>query len=325
MCALLRRSFPDNAKSRPEVLTWQYWDNPFGAPEVWLWEDAGRIVGHYAVVAYPGKLDGRPARLGIGIDAAVDPDCQGLRLFGPMAATLYDHALAGAFDAVLCYPNEHSVRGIARQGWRELGLLRTRLLPLQPQWFAGRTGLPAPVLAPAVAVLRARAGRGRGAHETTEVAGVPEDADLLWAQLDREVASGVVRDGAWLRWRYVDRPGPSPYRCFTARRDGELRALAVTTEQSQRGATFSYLLELLAVDDRAGRAVVAAAAAASPGSAGILSATLPGSPLARRAAAAGLLPVPQRLEEKQLHFGVVGDDPALHAGWSLGWGDLDHL
>ena len=325
VCALLRRTFPDNAKGRPEVLTWQYWDNPFGAPVVWLWEDAGRVVGHYAVVAYQGMVGARPGRIGIGIDAAVDPDYQGRRLFGPMAAALYEHALAGGFDVIVCYPNEHSVRGVARQGYRELGLLRTRLLPLQPEWFARRTGLPAPVLAPAVAVLRARARRGLGSVQTAEVDAVPPDADLLWAQLEPEVVSGVVRDGAWLRWRYVDRPGPSPYRIFTARRDGELRGLAVTTEQQQHGATFTYLLELLAVDDRAARAVVDAVARASPGSAGVLSATLPGTALARRAAAAGLLPVPQRLEEKQLHFGIVGDAPGLQAGWSLGWGDLDHL
>ena len=325
ICALLRRAFPENAKGRPEVLDWQYWDNPFGPPTVYVWEDEGRVVGHYAVVAYPARLDGRPARIGIGIDAAIDPGHQGRGLFGPLSAALYEQARADGAGAVVCYPNDNSVRGIARQGWQELGQLRTWLLPLRPQWFAERTGVPAPLLAPAVAALRRWPRRGTRGHESRETPGVPDDADALWARLEPGLRSGVVRDAAWLRWRYLDRPPPSPYRWFEARRSGELRALAVTTEQQQRGGTFTYLLELLAADDTAARAVVAAVAAASPAAAGVLVATLPGTPLARRAAAAGMLPVPQRLEEKQLHFGVVDPSPVLRSGWSLGWGDLDHL
>ena len=325
VCALLRRAFPDNAKGRPEVLTWQYWDNPFGRTTAFVWEDAGRVIGHYAVVPYPAKVSGRPAVVGIGIDAAIDPEHQGRQLFGPLTAALYEQARADGMSAVVCYPNDNSVRGIARQGWQELGLLRTWLLPLEAGWFARRTGVPAPLLAPAVAALRRWPRRATALHETAEVTGVPEDADALWARLDAEVVHGVVRDAAWLRWRYVARPAPSPYRCFATRHDGVLRALAVTTEQQQQGGTFTYLLELLAADAVAARAVVAGVAAASPGSSGVLVATLPGTPLARRASAAGLLPVPRRLEDKQLHFGVVAPSPELRQGWSLGWGDLDHL
>ena len=142
ICALLRRAFPENAKGRPEVLDWQYWDNPFGPPTVLVWDDGGQVVGHYAVVAYPARIAGRPGLLGIGIDAAIDPDHQGRQLFGPLARELYRQALDDGMAAIVCYPNDNSVRGIARQGWEELGQLRTRLLPLQAGWFAGRTGVP---------------------------------------------------------------------------------------------------------------------------------------------------------------------------------------
>jgi predicted N-acetyltransferase YhbS len=325
ICALLRRAFPDNAKARPEILDWQYWDNPFGQPTVLVWDDAGRIAGHYAVVTYPAVLDGRPGRLGIGIDAAVDPDYQGRQLFGPLARELYQQATAGGHDAVVCYPNDNSVRGIARQGWQELGLLRTRILPLRPGWYASRTGIPAPLLAPPVAALRLRARRGTAGHQAREIDRPPTDADALWTLAGSGTVNGVIRDGAWLQWRYADRPGPSPYRWFEARREGAPRALAVTTEQQQRGGTFTYLLELIAAEPAAARAVVAEVAQASPESAGVLLATLPGTTPARLAAAAGLLPVPARLEEKQLHFGLVDPVPELRTGWSLGWGDLDHL
>lgn len=325
ICALLRRAFPDNAKARPDILDWQYWDNPFGPPTVLVWDDTGRIAGHYAVVTYPALLGGRPGRLGIGIDAAVDPDYQGRQLFGPLARELYRQATADGHDAIVGYPNDNSVRGVARQGMEELGRLRSRILPLRPSWYARRTGAPAPLLTPAIAALRLWARRGTAGHQAREIDGPPTDADVLWALAGRGTTNGVVRDRAWLQWRYADRPGPSPYRWFEARRGGALRALAVTCEQRQRGGTFTYLLELIAADRAAARAAVAHTAEHSPGSDGILHATLPNTPPAQLAAAAGLLQVPSRMEEKQLHFGVVDALPDQRNGWSLGWGDLDHL
>jgi len=326
ICALLRRAFPDNAKGQRPILDWQYWDNPFGSPTVWLWEDLGRVVGHYSVVPYPARISGRPARLGIGIDAAVDPDYQGRQLFGPLARSLYADALANDVQAVVCYPNENSVRGIARQGWAELGLLRTHLLPLRPDWYAERVGVPAAVLRPLVRLANLRV-RGPSDHECRQVAGrdLLDGADDVWQPQELELVNGVTRGAAWLRWRYLDRPGANPYRYWAAHRGGELRALAVTTEREQQGAPFTYLMELLAADVDAARALVGRIAAESNDSTGIVVATLPGTPLSTTATAAGLRIVPRRFEDKPLHFGVVSPQPDQRAGWSLGWGDLDHL
>lgn len=216
------------------------------------------------------------------------------------------------------------MRGISRQGWHEVGLLRSHLLPLRPQWFAARLRVPAPVLAPVVA-LAAR--RTVGTRTATSARRWPTSAT---SPTPSGRCSTARRTRAWSATPPGcggdrDRPGDGAYRYVVARRDGELRGLAVATEREQRGGRFTYLLELLVSDERAARAVVSRVAAGAEGSAGVLVATMPGTPLARRARAAGLRQLPQRLEEKQLHFGVVGGDPALRSGWSLGWGDLDHL
>lgn len=318
IAALLRRSFPDNPKGDLDVLLWQYWQSPFGPPVVWLWEDRGEVVGHYTVIRYAGRLDGRPATLGVGVDAAVDPAYQGRRLFGPMAARLYADSADQGIAAVLCYPNDSSVRGIGRVGWRELGLLRTHLLPLEPAWFARRLHLPGPVVGAVLPLLRRRAPAG---IQVQEDAAPDPRADGLWRQREATVGSGVVRDLAWLTWRYVQRPGGG-YRYFAAQREGVLVGVAVTTERAQGGGRFAYLLELVAGNGRVARALVAAVARSSPGCAGLVLATLPGSDLSRRARQAGLHRVPPRLEDKQLHVGTVGP---CSSRWSLQWGDLDHL
>ena len=70
IAACIGAAFPDNPKSRIDVLRWQYRDNPFGPAPTWVWEDEGRIVAHYTAYPVPYRIDGRVARAGFAVDAA---------------------------------------------------------------------------------------------------------------------------------------------------------------------------------------------------------------------------------------------------------------
>ncbi len=155
------------------------------------------------------------------------------------------------------------------------------------------------------------------------------EVDAVWRALEPAVRNGVVRDFAWFEWRYARRPGPAVYRYFAARHRGRLCGVAVTTTRPQQGADFVYLLELLATSPAAARALVGAVADDPRGAAGIVLATLPATSTSDLARRGGLRMVPDRFEEKPLHFGVVdntktrGDQRGER--WTLGWGDLDHV
>ena len=62
--ACLTESFPDNPKARRELRHWQY-HNPFGELCAWVYDDGGRIVGHYANYPVPCLLDGRVSVAGV--------------------------------------------------------------------------------------------------------------------------------------------------------------------------------------------------------------------------------------------------------------------
>jgi len=219
------------------------------------------------------------------------------------------------------------VDDIARVGWQEIGQLRTHLLPIDSRWYAHRLKVPTVVVAAARLVLTTRLPTvGYVVAESTQPDG---DIDEVWGAVEPAVRNGVVRDSAWFRWRYAERPGASVYRYFAARLRGSLRGVAVTTVRQQQGADFVYVLELLASDPKAARSLVHSIAADARGAAGVVLATLPNTSTSALAQRAGLRLVPQKYEEKPLHFGVVdnlgtrGDQRA--AQWTLGWGDLDHV
>ena len=327
ICALMARTFPDNAKADPAILRWQYFGSPYGPPVIKVMDADGEIVGHYTSIRYPAKVDGELTQVGLGIDAAIDRTHQARGNFGPMASALYEATGRAGMPLTVCYPNKNSVKGIARVGWQEIGQLRTHLLPIDSRWYAQRLKVPTVAVAAARLVMTTRL--PTIGYVVAESAQPDSDIDEVWGAVEPAVRNGVVRDSAWFRWRYAERPGASTYRYFAARHRGSLRAVAVTTVREQQGADFVYVLELLASDPKAARSLVHSIAADARGAAGVVLATLPDTSTSALAQHAGLRLVPQKYEEKPLHFGVVdnlgtrGDQRA--ANWTLGWGDLDHV
>lgn len=326
--ALNGLAFESNPKERADITRWQWWDNPFGPTLAWVWEDDGRIVAQYVAYSVPGRLAGRAATLTIGVDAAIAPSHQGRRLFTPLSEALYADAVARDLP-LIAYPNEQSVRGIARAGWQEVAALGVHVLPLDADWLAGRLHLPRSVAAAAQRlVLRAPAPRDMATTEVTTT--VPESVDDLWSRTAPDGGSGIARHGAWWRWRYDGHPD-RPYRHVTARdRSGRHRGVAAVRTRDDLGGRFHCVLELLADGPDAARSIVRAIADGALGPAdGIALTAAPGSPLASLASAAGLRRVPARALPRPIHFGAVPHprllpDPAA-LRWSTSWGDLDHI
>ena len=325
--AVIAAAFPDNPKQREQITAWQYWSNPFGKTCVWVWDDDGRIVATYANFPMPAVLDGRTALAGNGVDAAVDPEYQGRRLFEPLAKALYEDSLNHGMAVTLCFINNpFAIKGTTKAGWLHVGQLGVWVLAVDDAWMAQRVHVP---LVAAAVGRRVVWHQRRGTGEVEVGAEVPTGIDGLWAVAG--VTTGVARHQAWWDWRYGGHPD-RPYTFLSARSpSGDLVGAGVATVREAFGGRFVYLLELLATDRNAAAAVGRAAAdvAADAGAAGVAVLALPGSAVALRARAAGFRKVPARFDPKPTSFGAVPNDPA-YAGlqsldWSVSWGDLDHL
>lgn len=325
--AVLAASFAGNVKTDAAILAWQYWDNPFGPPRSWVAEAEGRIVAHYAGACLPAVVDGSPATIAIGIDAATDPGFRGLGLFEQLARAVYADAGQAGYPVTYCLPNPNSLRGFRKAGGQDLGRARVLVAPLDPSWLAERFGLPRPVAQGIVRALGVKGGEGAQVVTTP-----PADLDELWAAVAAAHGNGVRRDSAWWNWRYRDRPQDPGYILVETRRDGRLVGAAALLLRQDLGGPMLCLLELMALDVAAARALVGhAAASVAPalGAVGLATTALPGTPLERWARRSGLRRLPTRLEPQPMHVGLVdnlGTNPEVtRHRWSLAWGDLDHI
>jgi GNAT superfamily N-acetyltransferase len=323
--ALFGTAFPASPKVDPRVTAWQYWNNPFAEPVAWVAEADGEIVGHYAGMPVPARFHGRDVTAAVGIDAAVAPSARGQGLFESLAKAVYADCGREGMPYTLCYPNDNSFRGFVKAGGLPVGRLRTFVWPLDPAWTAQRFRVPTAVGRAAI-----RVAFRRPVRDGPVVAGgsTPDDVDDLWGRDAEGTQFGIRRGAAWWRWRYEDCPDPA-YEMFALRRRDTLAGCAVVLPRDAFGGAFGFIMEFLAVDPTAGRALLAAMAEQFSDRAGLALVALEGSALARLARAVGLRALPRRLEPKPLHFGVTdnmqsGEAMADHP-WAVAWGDLDHM
>jgi predicted N-acetyltransferase YhbS len=325
LTALLAEVFPANPKADPAVYAWNWWDHPLGPSAVVVAEAAGRVVGHAAVYAAPGRLGGVPVRLAHGGDAAVHPDHRGQGLFTTLARARAEAAAGLGAAATMVLPNPGAVGANVRAGLQVVGRVPAWVRPLDDGWVAARLHLPR---AMARAAARTAFGRMADAGDAEAALAPPEDLDDLWARVASvRDANGLDRDGAWWRWRYSLRPG-ADYRFTVLRRAGHLVACAAVADRPALGTTFRYVFDLLATEAADARAVVAAALAdaASDGAAGAVMLGMPGTWPATLAAACGFRRVPRRLEPRPMTLGIAGAPPGAAAQrWAVSWGDHDHV
>lgn len=337
-------AFPANPKTRAEITAWQWWDNPFGETIAHVWEHDGRLVGQYVAYRMPALLGGEPGRIAIGVDYAIAPSHRGQGLGKPMLDACFGQATDEG-TPFYSLPNQLSVGGATRSGLSIVAQLEVRVLPTDAGAVAdllrsservqqaGRAGEVAASLVGSlgrlpVAALGRRA-RVPSGLQVEVLDDPPDDVDRLWSAVAHHHPWGVARHGDWWRWRYAAHPD-RPYRIVSVRRDGHLVGLSAVVTRDDLGGRFHCLLELLAVDGSAARAVVATVAEGALGPAdGVACTAVPGSRLSHLAGEAGLVRIPPRVLPRPVYFGVIPHptivpDPTA-VPWSTAWGDLDHI
>jgi GNAT superfamily N-acetyltransferase len=160
---------PDEAE-----LEWFYERNPVRPASVLLGEEGGRVVATVAISFQRMSLEGEEVEVGMPLRVATDPDYQGRGIFGKLQAENEERVAAMGIRLLLTVPNEASAPVfLERLGWSTLPSIRV--------WARVKL-LPGRVRSPRVDRFESADGGGEG---------------------DR-----VLRDAAWLNWRFADAPRP---------------------------------------------------------------------------------------------------------------------
>lgn len=322
--ALLEEVFPDNPKSDREVMEWQYFDNPYGEARIWVWEHEGRIVSHIATLRVPLQVSGRPETGGMVVDAATLPPYRRRGLFSSMRPEQVEEMVRLGVRLTLNYrePEPELPRPPVPTGFQ--APLAKYILPIDEEWVAARLRVPSFLVRAATALLLKPRPSVLVAEE---VDSPPADVGSLWLEIGGSFSNGIRREGLWWSWRYGRHP-KSPYRFFEARSDRKLRGTAVIRQKDSLRGRFTYLMELLTSDREAAKALVAAAAAASAGTLGLVFLAIPGTRPAELAKAGGMRAIPRRLEDDPLTFLVreyEGSREEVRQQWTATFGDVDFL
>jgi predicted N-acetyltransferase YhbS len=162
---------PDEAE-----LAWFLERNPVRPASVLLAEDGGRVIGTVAMSFCRMAVGGEELEVGMPVRLATDPEHRGRGIFVALEEANEERARALGLRLLLIVPNAASTPILeGRLGWSRLEPLR---LWARPRLLPSRR-------------------RGRMVERLGDV---PPD-DLAH---DR-----VLRDAAWLDWRFAD--GPTPY------------------------------------------------------------------------------------------------------------------
>jgi len=208
------------AGSRPaEFFRWKHLENPAGRSFMLVAELDGSIVGFRAFMRWRFVADGSIVRAVRAVDTATHPDHQGKGIFKMLTLQALD-ALRTDTDLVFNTPNDNSLPGYLKMGWRTVGRMPVWIRVRRPIAFARGLRSIRTSTEP-------KAPRPDAHAEPAAV--VFEEARAFVGSIEATEASGprlsTPLDVDYLSWRY----GRAPllgYQGIVDRRDGEVSGIA---------------------------------------------------------------------------------------------------
>jgi GNAT superfamily N-acetyltransferase len=300
----------------PELFRWKHAENPFGQSFMLVTESGSRIVGLRAFMRWRFEIAGRNVSAVRAVDTATHPDYQGRGIFSRLTLAALD-ALRSEVDLVFNTPNEKSLPGYLKMGWRSVGRVPVSIRVLRPARF--------------LRGLRRRGGdpdRARPVSTAVPAEDALADGDTVARLLEvcrtPSARLETSRTPEYLLWRYGERSGLG-YRAVGLEEGGRLRSLAIFRTRSRGRMWESTVAEVLTPpgDWRAARRLLQEVGRSTRVDHVACHASR-GSSLAVAARRAGFLRLPMGmtfvvndLRER------TGIDPFDLRSWNLSLGDLE--
>ena len=308
----LLRDTRDGGGLSPEEFDWWFGGNPTLPRLMAVAEIDGGVVGVASHTPYRMRLGGRERLATASVHAGTDPVARGRGIFRALEVRNEDEGRRAGVAASVAFASKSTENlFLGPLGWSEIGRLRMWMRVLRPVAAARRALGRAP--APGKR-------RRRDVARVRPIERFDEATDRAYELAAPAYGNHVIRDAAFMNWRYAD--SPWGYRAFGI----DDRAFAVVREKTQRGTPIAVVADLVAPPGsfRETRALLKQAAASAGPDAVALFALPPHDPAQRRAfAAAGFAPSPTTL-----HFVAIAlaDDfelPLDPAAWHFSLGDTD--
>jgi GNAT superfamily N-acetyltransferase len=234
------------AQGRPEaflshkqrVFDWQFLANPARAaraPFV-VAEDRGHVVGAVGLMPVRARIGGRSQTVSWALDVVVAESHRGQGL----GKKLIQQAASGGQCALVFGISDMSDPIFAQQGWRLDTSVQTMFMHLAEPGLRGMLKNLASRAQVAMGALRPQACMKLRVERAIQPPAAAE-LDALWLRVGHQYPNAVVRDAAYLHWRYRDAP-VLPYRWLqTKQGDAQLDAVLITRHSPDESVLVDYL------------------------------------------------------------------------------------
>ncbi len=311
---------------------WKLKQLPSPVENVWLAVHAAKPIFQYAGIPLRYRvLTGE--RIGmVSVDTMTAPEFQRRGLLTQVGHQAYDSWQAAGVPFVIGLPNQRWGSRANALGWIDLFPLQWLVRPLRPEALLARRLKMHPLThLTLIASAWNRAWTRRLQHDTSikirSVTQAGPEFDQLWCLLEDDVPISLVRDSAWVNWRYLNAPA-FDYHVALAERSGHPTGYVVYRWDADLDRRVGVIAEVLAPrsEARTRDELIRAALIAlqTAGAELVVALAVPGTALWQTFRRAGFWPRAQ--------FGVqlVPLDPQLPIEqlrdphqWNLSGGDFD--
>ena len=235
----------------PAYYHWMYLENPAGPAVVHSARHNGRIVASFAIAPKIAQIDGKLTLIGKTMDMFTDPAYQGMGLIKRCTEAVFAQARSSGIVGWYVTPSANSYPIFAgKWGYSEDFQLsyRARILAyapvlaaaVKPASLARFGGQVLDVVRGLVPRRRRRLPQGYALATMTSFG---DETDRLWERVRGGYSVALVRDAAYLNWRYI--ANPDDYTVLGLSRDGDLVGIVVLTETLRRGVTVGELVDFV--------------------------------------------------------------------------------
>ena len=215
---------------------WQWQRNPAGPAIVTLGREVetSGLVGQVVTIPVKVRLSGKVRTAGLFLNPVADPAYEdrdmfvGLMRDGCAFSAEEGIAFSYGFPGRLSYSTF-----VDKAGFRDIGSVPLLIRPLNPERLAVKTTRSV-VLGKTASIARkiwrtpplAPPQEGPPGLEIAEVSSFDDSFAVFWDRVQHRFPVMVVRDPAYLNWRFVDVP-TREYTTFVARSGGQIRGFIV--------------------------------------------------------------------------------------------------
>lgn len=223
----------DPEKQQPSFWWWEFMAGPEGKARMFVAEDDGMIVGHYAIVPQTFEFAGESVKGSIVVDLMTHPDYRRQGIFNKIAQFSFAK-VSDEIDFASAYPiRKESMAGFLSIGWVEQLKIPVLVRPLAWPALAQRFRLPfgqvLRLLAAPWRLIRRIASAKLCDGEEVRILGVESCAQLAEVAAEGLSQKTVyrARTEQYFRWRYFESP-VWKYQITGLFRDEKLRSYVVT-------------------------------------------------------------------------------------------------